>query len=211
MLYQDQRIKIKKMPNEQELSKQESLEIIHRMISNAKNNITDSGIGWLLWGSLIFLASLSTYVFIEIGYADLFLGWNIFGIISIVLLTYDFVIRKKKKPVSTYVDDLLRLFDIGFIVCLFIIIFSMNVSTSPNAGFGYLLMIYGFLMLVQGGALRFRPLMVGAAVNWIGAIAIFINKEFKYDMLISAAAVLIGYIIPGILLRMQYRRKQIIK
>lgn len=199
------------MPNEQELSKQESLEIIHRMISNAKNNITDSGIGWLLWGSLIFLASLSTYVFIEIGYADLFLGWNIFGIISIVLLTYDFVIRKKKKPVSTYVDDLLRLFDIGFIVCLFIIIFSMNVSTSPNAGFGYLLMIYGFLMLVQGGALRFRPLMVGAAVNWIGAIAIFINKEFKYDMLISAAAVLIGYIIPGILLRMQYRRKQIIK
>ncbi len=41
--------------------------------------------------------------------------------------------------------------------------------------------------------------MIGAAVNWAGAIAMFINKDFKYDMLIMAAAVLIGYIIPGLL------------
>jgi hypothetical protein len=193
------------MQNEDAFSKEQSLEIIHKMISNAKSNITDNGIGWLLWGSLIFLASVATYILIELNYHDLFVAWNIFGVISIVLLAYDFLVKKKKKLVRTYIDDLLHLVDIGFVISLFIIIFSMNVSTSPNAGFGYLLMIYAFLMLLQGGALKFKPLMIGAVVNWIGAIAIFINKEFKYDMLIQAAAVFIGYIIPGLLLRAKHR------
>lgn len=68
-------------------------------------------------------------------------------------------------------------------------------------------MIYAFLMLIQGGAMKFKPLMIGAAVNWIGAIAIFLNQDFKYDMLITAAAVFIGYIIPGLLLRLQFKKK----
>jgi len=33
-----------------------------------------------------------------------------------------------------------------------------------------------------------------------------VNKEFKYDMLIMAGAVLIGYIIPGLLLWMKYKK-----
>ncbi|HMJ47051.1 MAG TPA: hypothetical protein VK498_06950, partial [Ferruginibacter sp.] len=91
---------------------------------------------------------------------------------------------------------------------LFIIIFSINVGVSANFGFGFLLMIYAFLMLIQGGAMKFRPLIIGAVANWIGCIAIFLNNEFKYDMLITAAAVFIGYIIPGILLRAQFKKKQ---
>jgi hypothetical protein len=48
--------------------------------------------------------------------------------------------------------------------------------------------------------------MIGAAVNWAGAIAMFLNKDFKYDMLIMAGAVLIGYIIPGLLLWQKYKK-----
>lgn len=194
------------MPNEQELTSEKSLEIIHQMINRAKINITDNGIGWLLWGTMIFLASLTTYFLVVFRYHSLFLGWNIFGFISVILLIYKFS-RTRTKAVRTYVDDVLRWVDIGFTICFFVIIISMNVSVSPNNGFGYLLMLYAFLMLIQGGALKFRPLMIGAAVNWIGAIAIFFNKDFKYDMLISAAAVFIGYIIPGLILRSKYKKK----
>lgn len=196
------------MEHEQELSKEQSLEIIHQMINNAKTNITDNGMGWLLWGSMIFLASLCTYFLAEVSYEHLFLAWNIFGIITIILLAYE-MFRPRQKRYSTYVDSLLRLVDIGFIACLFTIIFSMNVAVSPNSGFGFFLMIFAFLMLIKGGAVRSRSLMIGAAVNWAGAIAIFINKEFKYDMLIMAAAVLVGYIIPGILLRANYKKANI--
>lgn len=194
------------MQQEEELSHEKSLEIIHQMINRAKTNITDNGIGWLLWGSMIFLASVATYVLILFKYENLFVAWNVFGLIAVVLLAYNFM-KKKNKVVRTYVDDVLRWVDIGFTVCLFIIIVSINISVGPNNGFGYFLMLYGFLMIIQGGALYFKPLIMGAIVNWIGAIGIFVNNDFKYDMLITAAAVFIGYIIPGLLLRAKYNRK----
>jgi hypothetical protein len=194
------------MEKEEVLSGEKSLAIIHEMISKAKVNLTDDGLGWLLWGTLIFLSSLSTFVLIEIGYNNIWIGWNIFGLLAIVMLSYRFL-RKKTNSVRTYVDDVLRYVDIGFLVSLFIIIFSINISRNPNIGFGYFLMLYGFLMIVQGGVMQFRPLMIGAIVNWLGAIAIFINPVLKYDMLITAAAVLIGYIIPGLLLYFQSKKE----
>lgn len=193
------------MENDQKLSSEKSLEIIQQMITQAKTNITDNGLSWLLWGTMLFMASLSTFVFINIGADNLFLGWNIFGAITIVLLVYD-VVKPKRKKVKTYVDDLMLMVDIGFFVSIFIIILSINISVSPNEGFGFMLMAFGFLMLVKGGAIKSKALMVGAVVNWAGAVAIFINKEFKYDMLIMAGAVLIGYIIPGIILWVEHKK-----
>lgn len=199
------------MANDQQLTNEKSLEIIHQMISQAKSNITDSGLSWLLWGIMLFLTSIATYIFIDTGSNNIFLGWNVFGVVTIVLLSYE-MFMYKKKTVRTYVDDLLRLVDIGFIICLFIIIFSINVAVGPNAGFGFLPMIFAFLMLIKGGVIKSKALMIGAVVNWAGAIAIFINREFRYDMLIMAAAVLIGYIIPGFILRKQYKKaKNLIK
>ena len=195
------------MAKDQQMTNQQSLEIIQQMIAQAKTNITDSGFGWLLWGTMIFLTCISTYIFIDIGSENIFLGWNIFGLITVILLTYD-IIKHKKKQARTYVDDLLKLVDIGFIICLFTIIISINVAVSPNSGFGFFLMIFAFLMLIKGGVVKSNSLMIGAVVNWAGAIAIFINKEFRYDMLIMAAAVLIGYIIPGLQLRSNYRKSR---
>jgi hypothetical protein len=193
------------MENNQQMSNAQSLQIIQQMINQAKTNITDNGLGWLLWGSMIFLASLSTYIFIYTDAANIYLGWNIFGIFTIVMLSYD-IFKPKRKKVRTYVDDLLRLVDIGFTICLFTVIFAINFAVNANAGFGFFLMIFAFLMLIKGGAVKSKSLMIGAAVNWAGAIAMFINKDFKYDMLIMAAAVLIGYIIPGLLLWLKYRK-----
>jgi hypothetical protein len=193
---------------EKQLTEHESFALINQMISKAKNEITDNGFGWLLWGGMIFLASISTYFIIEFNLdVPLFLGWNIFGLIAIPLMIYDVIREKKRVRTRTYVDELLYLFGVGFTICIFIIILSMNVSVDPNEGFAFFLMVYGFLMLIQGGAIRFRPLLIGAMINWAGAIAIFFNKEFKYDMLITAAAVFIGYIIPGLMLRSQYKRR----
>ena len=193
------------MSNDQPLSNEKSLEIIRQMIGQAKDNITDSGISWLLWGTMLFLASLSTFIFINIGSESIFLGWNIFGAVTIVLLVYD-VVRPKKKKVKTYVDDLMKMVDIGFFVCIFVVILSINISVRPNDGFGFMLMVFAFLMLVKGGALKSKALMIGAVVNWACAIAIFINKEFRYDMLIMAGAVLTGYIIPGLILWLEHKR-----
>lgn len=193
---------------EKQITGHESLALINEMISKAKNEITDSGIGWLLWGGMIFLASLTTYIVLEFDLdVSPFIGWNIFGLIAIPLMVYDLIRQKRQLKTRTYVDELLHLFGIGFTICIFLIILSINISVSANEGFGYFLMVYGFLMLIQGGAIRFRPLFVGAIINWAGCLAIFFNKEFKYDMLITAVAVFIGYIIPGLMLRNKYSKR----
>lgn len=193
---------------EKQLSGAESLALINQMISKAKNEITDNGFGWLLWGSMIFLASISTYIILEFKLdTNPFMGWNVFGLIAVPVMVYNLFRRRKVMRTRTYVDEMLAMFDIGFTICIFIIIMSMNISVDPNQGFGYFLMVYAFLMLIQGSAIRFRPLFIGSVINWIGAIAIFFNDEFKYDMLITAAAVFIGYIIPGLMLRSQYRKR----
>lgn len=196
------------MTNDPQLSNEKSLAIIHQMINQAKTNLTDSGLSWLLWGTMLILASISTFVFINIGSENLFLGWNIFGAVTIILLLYD-VVRPKKKKVKTYIDDLMKMVDIGFFVCMFVIILAMNISVSPNDGFGFMLMAFAFLMLIKGGAIRSKALVIGAVVNWAGAIAIFINKEFRYDMLIMAGAVLAGYIIPGLILWADFKKQTI--
>ncbi len=202
------------MSEETQLSKEKSLEIIQQMIQKAKTNFTDDGYGWLLWGSMIFIASVATYFLADAKASNLFLAWNIFGGLAIILLTYGFL-KPKRTSAKSYISDILRYVDIGFTICLFIIILSMNIAVrpnqsavSPNAGFGLLLMLYGFLMIIQAGATKFKPLIIGAIVNWLGAIAIFVNTDFKYDMLITAAAVFIGYIIPGLILRAQFKKER---
>ncbi len=194
------------MENEQQLSNEKSMEIIHQMINQAKTNITDNGLSWLLWGSMLFLTSLATFCFITIGAENIFLGWNIFGLVTIVLLAYG-LFKPRKKIVKTYIGDLMKLVDIGFVVCLFTVIFAMNIAVSPNSGFGFLLMVFSFFMLVKGGAANSKVLMFGAGINWAGAIAMFVNKDFRYDMLIMAIAIFTGYIIPGIIMWRQNKKQ----
>jgi hypothetical protein len=50
-------------------------------------------------------------------------------------------------------------------------------------------------MYIHGSTTRFKPLIAGAFFNWAAALLIFFNR-LKYIMLTSAAAVLVGYIIP---------------
>ena len=134
------------------------------------------------------------------------MGWNIFGIASIVLLLYRVFSKPLKKQVKTYVDDLMKMVDLGFIACMGIVILAININAvSPRAGFCFLLMLFAFLMIIKGGAIRSRSLQVGAVVNWLGALGILLVPEFKHVMLIVAAAVLTGYIIPGILLMRKYK------
>lgn len=191
--------------NEKELKHEESLRIIHEMIGNARSRIVDNGISWLLWGSFIILASLATFFLIDAEAENIFIGWNVFGIIAIIIFFYNWL-KPQKKKVKTYVDEILQWAEVGFAISLFVIIFSINISVGPNNGFGYFLMLYAFLMMIQGGAMKFKPLIFGAVINWIGALAIFYCTVFKYDMLITAAAVFIGYIIPGFILYKQAKK-----
>lgn len=192
---------------DQKISEQESLQLIQQMIQVAKDDHRENGDGWLIWGWLLFIASLSSAV---LSYLQIkgYIGWIWTGMLVVGMLLYIFfhVLKKREEKVKTYVQELLDRIGTGFFISLFAIV-AAGFIINTSYGFGYYYILYAFWMYIHGSAIRFRPLIIGAFVNWIAAIAIFLLKDTAQIMVISAIAVLIGYLIPGYMLRAEYRKK----
>ncbi|AXY76201.1 hypothetical protein D3H65_20380 [Paraflavitalea soli] len=194
---------------EKKLSGEESLLLIRQMIQVAKDEHREKGDGWLIWGWLLFVASVASAVmsYVKLGR---YVGWVWLGMLAVGLIVYAIghLLHQRKEKVQTYVQELLNKIERGFFISLFTIVASVYISNS-NFNFGYFYILYAFWMFIHGSAIRFRPLIIGAWVNWAAAIAIFLIKDFQYDMMISALAVLVGYLIPGYMLRAEFRKKSL--
>ena len=192
---------------DRKITEEESWELIHQMIRVAKEDHQLSGITWLLWGWLLLGVSLLSLVFAYLNWWS-YISWVWSGMMLLGAVIYTFArIRKKQQQlVQTYVQELLQKFGTGFFISLFVIIAATSLGKSSFT-FGYFYVLYAFWMFIQGSAIRFRPLIIGAVVNWAAAIAIFIIQDFKYDMMISAVAIIVGYLIPGYMLQARNRKK----
>ena len=190
---------------EENFSSRESFDLIAKMISRAKNEYSDKGEGWLLWGWLLFLSSISSAILIHFHLARYLPWlWNGMGITVLVYFIYRLTF-KKTAIVKTYVEAMLDKFGIGFFISLITIIICSAIINNGFA-FGYYFILYAFWMYIYGSAIKFKPLIFGAYVNWASAILIFIVDDFKYGMIISSGAVLAGYLIPGYMLRNQFNK-----
>ena len=61
------------MEQEKQLTQQESLAVISRMIKTAQNDLEDSSFYYLIWGWLVFVASASNYLLRQTNYENDFL------------------------------------------------------------------------------------------------------------------------------------------
>lgn len=195
------------MEDGKKLSGQESLQIIQQMIHAAKQEQKDDGMGWILWGWLLFGASVLTYINLHMKWFSNYFFWNLFGIASLLLLLYSiikFFFFKKTVKVKTYTSELFEKLNIGFFISLMLIIVSINRGVDPVKGFSLLLGLYGFWILLYGTALNFKPSITGAYITWACAFAGLFVKTFDWTMILHATAVLCGYIIPGHLAKNEF-------
>jgi hypothetical protein len=187
---------------EKPLNEQDSLRIIHEMIAAAKNDVKADAFIFLLWGWLVFIASIAQFIMIRMNMEFNSLPWLLMpvgGVITIILS-----IRKgKKNKIKTNVTESLKYTWIAFTVALFIIMFS-NALTSFQM-LPCIMVLYGIGLFLSGGAIQFKPVIWGGVFCWICAIAGFQIQNI-YQLLILALAVLGGYIIPGYLLKMNNKK-----
>jgi hypothetical protein len=204
-----------KETNDDDLSPAESMDLIEQMIGAAKDDHNERGEGWLIWGWLLFVASIGSLLLIYTGYRA-YIGWFWTALLPIGFIVYYFIHLRPRKAdqVKTYISNLLNKIEAGFFISLVVIIAGSNIigmyqHQYGHYLFGYYYILYAFWMFIHGSAIRFKPLIIGAYFNWASAIAIFFLSEFKYVMMISALAVLIGYIIPGYIQKQQYKRSKL--
>ena len=185
---------------DRELSQQESLLLIEQMIQAAKKEQKDDGTSWIVWGWMLFLASILTIANLHFGWYNTFFFWNLFGVASLIIFSYQafrFLFVKRPQKVRTYTNDLFGRLNAGFFISLILIIVGMNIGVPVTKGFPLLISLYAFWILIYGSALNFRPSIIGAYITWGFAIAAMFVKTFELVMVMHALGVLFGYIIPG--------------
>ena len=124
-------------------SGEESLRLIEQMIGRARAAEKDSGRGWIVWGWLLFLASVIHYGLIKADIQKGSLVWQIFGVTAAILVIYEQFLRKYFiKPVlkvKTYTNELVNKFGIAFFVSLAIMAYGNNQLNLNQAGFNFII------------------------------------------------------------------------
>jgi len=220
------------MSSEKPITEKESLELITSMIRKAKGSYYDTGIGSILWGSVIGFNSFFTYLEIRYQFSIGFDIW-ILGLIAIIPQIIISVREKRSGVVKKYEDDALNAVWLVFGVSIFGMmayrIIAPQATTELLAAEGWQLvkhyttpgksdeviqpfvpsfysiyiLLYAFPTLVTGFVKKFKPMLYGAIISY-GLFIISCYTSTQYDMLLGSITAIICWLIPGIILRRKY-------
>lgn len=186
------------MESEKSLSPQESLDLITDAISKIKDNIRENSFGFLLWGSLIALASFTYFLLRQYTHTHYyFIPFPILAAIGIVA-TITFLKKKTSGMTLTYTTYFINKMWVILGICFIIVVF-INVSQGKMP-FTYTLIVAGIGTLVSGWIMKFLPLIIGGILFFVSAIAsVYIIDEYK--PVLHGIASIAGFLIPGYLLK----------
>jgi len=187
------------MENEEKMmSGEESLRIITEMINKTKVNIRQGSFHLLFWGWLIFACSMSEYLLMKFtGFTHPYYVWFLVIPGAFVSMIYGFVTGRKAK-VHTYADMIYMWTWMGFLIAG-IVLFIVHSKTLDTVT-PYILLLAGFPTFVSGFIIKFRPLIFGGLCFWIIALVVSFGGP-AIAPLGTPVAVLIGYLIPGYMLK----------
>ena len=187
---------------EKQLSGEESLQLITRMISQARNYYYESGLSALLWGFtnvICFgLAYLSEIKAVNLTFNPFFL----MGITIILQVYYD---RKEAKFKSTksYLDEVHTYVWMTFGICVLILTIVGAIANIGYIVLPLLLLFFGMPTFIFGCISKFKPFIIGGIFCWILSIISFLYKS-EESLLMVAAGAGIAWIIPGFILRARF-------
>lgn len=194
---------------EKQFSPEQSLQVIQSMIEKAKNQFSENGHLYLLWGWLVFVCSIAQFILLKIvQYEKHYYVWMACWL---AVIYQGFYLRKqhRKQKLRTYADKM-----IGFIwLSFFILLMLVGVTFGKTGEANYyklispvFLALYGVPTFLSGTILNFRPLIIGGIGCWVlSVLAHFIG--YDYQLLLLAAAMIIAWIIPGYILRSKYQHQ----
>ena len=185
------------MVKQENLTAQESLDIITSMVREAKGKIQRNNFFFLLWGWVVMLANIGMFTLTKLDYAYPYIVWAITLPVWIFSMVAAFR-RGRKNHSITHFDRISGTLWLCFGVIVFTLTgfgFKLNYQINP-----LILTLCAMPTFVSGVILKFRPLMVGGVLFWIlGIVSFLVAREFQ--PLIGAVAISCGYLVPGYMLK----------
>ena len=179
------------------LSANQSLDIITQMINQAQGNVRSSGFHFLLWGWVITLANLGMFTLIQLEYARPYIVWLITIPAWLASMYYGYK-HGKEERIVTHIDKITMWIWITYGISVFtLVFFGSTIRWNLNP---VILLMTVVPTFISGIVIRFRPLILGGVSIWFFAIVCFL-VDYQYQYLVGALAVVTGYLIPGYLLR----------
>lgn len=193
----------------EDFSPQESLGLIQSMIDKTRADLSANSIYFLLWGWLVFIGCLLQYFLLVVVQTPRhYLAWLVI-IIGVAFSVVHSIRHVQKQKVKTYVGESMSILWSGMSISFFSLCFIL-----PNIGwqhaFPIYILFYATGTFISGGILQFKPLQIGGSICWVLAVAAtFVS--YQNQILLSALAILVSYLIPGYLLkRKAYHKKSIL-
>ncbi len=177
-------------------------QVIKEMIQVSRKKLTNNGILFILWGWILFYSGIIGYIGREV-----FLTYNLqrildksgiaLGLFALAFTVYYF--WKQRIKVQTYIGISLGLVWISMFVGFVLInLIQFNVLQEVNFELQHplFMVIMAFAIVVTGGILRFRPVILGGII--FGLLALISSYlPLPYQLLLESCAWLIAFVIPG--------------
>lgn len=227
---------MKFMSEEKQLSERESLQLITEMIQKVKTSYHDKGVGSILWGTVVTIASFISFLQLQFHFELPFdIWWIVLGAIipQIILINQD----RKTQKIKRHEDAALNAVWLVYAITIFGLSFFQ--STVPQAAeqimklngsqlidhsinnskpdqiiqpftpsfYSIYILVYGFPTLVTGLVKQFWPMIIGAIITYV-LFMISCFTETKYDFLLGAIAAIVCWFIPGVILHVKYLKQR---
>lgn len=192
---------------EENISEKESLQIIESMINKAKNQFSENGHLYLLWGWTVLICSLSQFILMYfVNFEKHYLVWLATWLVFFYQIFY---LRKERRRqiVRTYTDSIIGFVWITFVILMFLFGFLFGrVMGEDYYYFMYpgFLALYGMPTFLSGIILRFKPLVIGGICCWILSI-VSAYTPADFQLLLIPVAMIAAWIIPGYRMKAKYK------
>jgi hypothetical protein len=189
------------MPEQNQMTEEESLALITSMLNKARNSYIESGIGPLFWGALITFCSLFTFAELQFHFRIGFDIW-VLSFFALFPQVYFMIRLRRQRNFKPHDEQAMNAVWGSFAICIFLLSFYVNQTKAPHQA-ALFMMMYGVPTFITGGIRRFRPMLAGGLVCWVCSIVSYYT-ELPVQMLLMAVSAASAWLIPGLILRRRY-------
>ena len=188
------------MEAQKQFSEREALQLIEQTIINTKQKIKDDGFSLIMWGWIVIIGNILSYIAImnELNYLHLY--WAIACPIGGILSGLRGSKKEKKEINHTHMGSAIKYVWVGSGMAAIILLFA-----AFNFGWQYInsamFVAFAIPVFITGGIMKFKPAIFGGLVLFLFGVLCFFMANYSWVYLLASLGWAMGYLVPGYILK----------